>query len=101
MAISEHDRQVLQEFENDLLVENQRPSPSPGRRRTAGLVGAFAGLLIGLLLVFAGLSLAGTIGTCVSVAGSLILIASAWLGVNNAGPRLRSRFKSGRDDPRS
>jgi hypothetical protein len=101
MAISEHDRQVLQELENDLLVEKQRPSPSPGRGRTAGLIGAFAGLLIGMLLVFAGLSLAGAIGTCVGVAGSLTLIVGAWLGVNNAGPRLRSRMRSRRDDPKS
>jgi hypothetical protein len=99
MAISEHDRQVLRDLENGLLTDKQGLLFPRFWRRSGGFLAAVAGLAIGLLVILAGLTLAGPTGTCIGVAGSLVLMASAWLGINNATPRLRSRRTSGGDDP--
>jgi hypothetical protein len=97
VAISEHDQQVLRELEKDLLIDDPSSSLSPARRRGGGFLVATAELVAGLLVVFAGLGLADPVGTWVGVAGSLILVAGAWVVVNNA--TLKSRISSRRDDP--
>jgi hypothetical protein len=100
MATSEHDRQVLREFEKDLLSEGQISRPSLFRRRTVGTALALTGLAVGLVVLFAGLSLASAVGTVVGVAGSLILVASAWFLVHNVSPWLSRRTKAGRGNPK-
>lgn len=101
MAISEHDQQVLQELEKSLRVADPRSSLPPARRRTLGLLIGSIGLMIGLLVVFFGLRLAGAIGTWVGVAGSLVLVASAWVVVDKAASRPAARMASRRDVHRS
>ncbi|MCW2529001.1 MAG: hypothetical protein JWM76_3861 [Pseudonocardiales bacterium] len=100
MAISEHDRQVLQDLENNLAGENNGYSSLLVKRRPRGPVVALAGLIIGLAVVFAGLSLTNTTGTFVGVAGSVMIVAGALLGVNNASPWLKSRMRSRRTRPK-
>ena len=100
MAISEHDRQVLREFEKDLLTDDRVSSSSQIGRRTGRFLIATAGLVAGLLVMFAGLRLAGPIGTAVGVVGSFILVGSAGLTVHYLSPWLRSQMRSGRDDPK-
>jgi hypothetical protein len=100
MAISEHDRLVLQEFEKDLVSDASDPSSSRVQRSGVGLLVASVGVVAGLLVLFIGLRLASAIGTLVGVAGTLVLVVSAWLGVQNVSQRPRPGMTSGRDDPK-
>jgi hypothetical protein len=94
MAISEPDRQVLHDLEKGLLADDRRASFALVRRRTARLLLALTGIVTGLLVLFIGLRLQNTVGTCLGVAGSLGLVASAWLGIRNTNPWLKSQLKS-------
>ncbi len=87
MTISERDQRVLRELEESLR--------SPSNR---GSFAGFAAVATGLVLIVVGLVVLGAIGTCVSVVGSLVLVAGAWRSVDNGRVR-RRLWESSRQEP--
>jgi hypothetical protein len=90
MPISEHERQILQDLENDLLGGDPRATSSLGRPRLGVLLGALSGIVTGFVLVFIGLGLDSMLGTWLGVAGFLAILAGARVAVTCLAPGLRS-----------
>ncbi len=94
MALSDRDLQVLQDYEAELLTaaRHERWVFPVRRRAAAGLVAASTGVALGLVVLFLGLRLASTVGTCVGVGGAVLLIVTACLGMRDllSGPRHRT-----------
>jgi Flp pilus assembly protein TadB len=79
VALSDHERRVLAEIEQDLVADDPRFAKSIGRRRVGIRPAVWAvGIFLGLGCIVVGLVIAGGIGTAVAVVGFVVIVASCW-----------------------
>ncbi len=93
MPLSDHEREQLEQIENDLLTNEPRlaaslnPTRVARQRKWNSILTASLGLLAGFAILFLGLRLANDLGTAIGVVGSLAIVAACKASVTAAGQR--------------
>ncbi len=93
MPLSDHEREQLEQIENDLLTNEPRlaaslnPTRVARQRKWNSILTASLGLLAGFAILFLGLRLANDLGTAIGVLGSLAIVAACNASVTAARQR--------------